>query len=391
MSKAGKSKFDVLKNYFEPQKKVKPNSIPQNQLRVQDRELEAFTRPNQLIEEEGEDAPVVVDAEEGFKIGFSLQQNTNKAGPSKAFGNNKNVFKPSGKWTSVDQGTKSQQQQEPSVINAKRPLPSDSESSASSDEDEGRKRHDTESEGDDSEEDENEKVKKEIKNALGDSTQNRDKNAVVQDDDEDLDVVRKTDVEAPRKVGGLKTVAELKKETEQDKDKQKMMNALAEQFKDASTVYRTKEGKRMNIFKDIDTKRKELAEKNEAAIKKFSGGLVQQKKKDEMKEQMKTASQDFAQTGVSKEYDTTLMDKKRFGDIMAPEIEKDQKKEAEVKKVRPMILCKFPGIPNRYEIPPGRMWDGVDRGSDYERRLAAKINERKDREDQARTWAMQEM
>jgi len=261
MSKAGKSKFDVLKNYFEPQKKVKPNSIPQNQLRVQDRELEAFTRPNQLIEEEGEDAPVVVDAEEGFKIGFSLQQNTNKAGPSKAFGNNKNVFKPSGKWTSVDQGTKSQQQQEPSVINAKRPLPSDSESSASSDEDEGRKRHDTESEGDDSEEDENEKVKKEIKNALGDSTQNRDKNAVVQDDDEDLDVVRKTDVEAPRKVGGLKTVAELKKETEQDKDKQKNDECSCRAIQGCINCLQNQRRKKNEYFQRYRNKKKRISRK----------------------------------------------------------------------------------------------------------------------------------
>ncbi len=36
---------------------------------------------------------------------------------------------------------------------------------------------------------------------------------------------------------------------------------------------------------------------------------------------MKTASEDFAKTGISKEFDVTLMDKKRFGDIMAPEIE----------------------------------------------------------------------
>ncbi len=54
--------------------------------------------------------------------------------------------------------------------------------------------------------DENEKTKKEIRIAMG------DKNAPGQDDDdEDLDVVRKTDT-APKKVGGLKTVAELKQE-----------------------------------------------------------------------------------------------------------------------------------------------------------------------------------
>ena len=45
-----------------------------------------------------------------------------------------------------------------------------------------------------------------------------------------------------------------------------MMNALAEQFKDASTVHRGKDGRRVNIFKDIETKRKELQEKNEANV-----------------------------------------------------------------------------------------------------------------------------
>jgi len=60
--------------------------------------------------------------------------------------------------------------------------------------------------------DENEKMKKEIRTAMGETHEKRDKNAVVQDDDEDLDVVRKNDIEVPRKVGGLKTVAELKQE-----------------------------------------------------------------------------------------------------------------------------------------------------------------------------------
>ena len=55
-------------------------------------------------------------------------------------------------------------------------------------------------------------MKKEIRTAMGETHEKRDKNAVVQDDDEDLDVVRKNDIEVPRKVGGLKTVAELKQE-----------------------------------------------------------------------------------------------------------------------------------------------------------------------------------
>lgn len=36
---------------------------------------------------------------------------------------------------------------------------------------------------------------------------------------------------------------------------------------------------------------------------------------------MQTAVVDFGKTGVSKEYDTELMEKKRFGDTLAPEAE----------------------------------------------------------------------
>ncbi len=48
-----------------------------------------------------------------------------------------------------------------------------------------------------------------------------------------------------------------------------MMNALAEQFKDASTVHRGKDGKRVNIFKDIETKKRELQAKNEANVENY--------------------------------------------------------------------------------------------------------------------------
>jgi len=45
-----------------------------------------------------------------------------------------------------------------------------------------------------------------------------------------------------------------------------MLNKLAEQFKNTETVYRNKEGKRVNIFKDIETKKRELQQKNEERV-----------------------------------------------------------------------------------------------------------------------------
>ena len=80
---------------------------------------------------------------------------------------------------------------------------------------------------------------------------------------------------------------------------------------------------------------------------------------------MQTAAVDFGKTGISKEYDTELMEKKRFGDTMAPVIEVfssiitliklyiQKPKEEKEKKQMPKIKCKFGGIPNRFGIEPG--------------------------------------
>lgn len=44
------------------------------------------------------------------------------------------------------------------------------------------------------------------------------------------------------------------------------MTKLAEQFKGAQTIYRDKEGKKIDILHDIETKKQELLRKNQERV-----------------------------------------------------------------------------------------------------------------------------
>jgi pre-mRNA-splicing factor CWC26 len=46
---------------------------------------------------------------------------------------------------------------------------------------------------------------------------------------------------------------------------------------------------------------------------------------------------------------------------------------------------------NRYNIRPGRHWDGVDRSNGYEKQMFKQRNEKAAREAEARAWAMSDM
>lgn len=94
-----------------------------------------------------------------------------------------------------------------------------------------------------------------------------------------------------------------------------------------------------------------------------------------MDEEIRQVSQQqYAIDSNNTEADGILRGAIRAEDPMAQFVEKKQSTGTEAEKS--IFLC-----PNRFNIVPGRRWDGVDRSNGFERRFLQKQNEKQAREE----------
>ena len=212
-----------------------------------------------------------------------------------------------------------------------------------------------------------------------------------QGDDED------SDAEPPRRVpgelkmkngakAGLLKVEDYEREEERIKLLNVQKNSGASMGGNAGTVYRTKTGHRMNAEEALKAKVKEdkesqLLRKRERA--EMSKGVVQRKMERERAERArKIAKTSFARYRDDKDLETTLKHRHRVEDPMAQYIADTTKKTAtdegtkDVEMGKDMPYPVYKGAsrpPNRFKIPPGHRWDGVQRGNGFEKKLLASI------------------
>lgn len=175
----------------------------------------------------------------------------------------------------------------------------------------------------------------------------------------------------------------------------------------AQTTYRNKKGQRISE-EELQEQRKAEKEKREAEKirPEWGAGLKQQLAAQEYhRELAEEASKPFARTRDDKDLDMMFKTKTRWGDPMAHLVKDKGPVLSDLDQLQGSTGFKIPtqvpshswlkrGIGpclNRYQIRPGRHWDGVDRSNGFENDLAKSMTERESVKHRAYKWSVEEM
>ncbi|KAJ1030826.1 hypothetical protein NDA18_002056 [Ustilago nuda] len=154
------------------------------------------------------------------------------------------------------------------------------------------------------------------------------------------------------------------------------------------TIYRDSSGR------IIDIKAQEAHDKalererqlKEAERKTWSQGLVQKQQKRQAEEQLASIrDKPISRKATDEEYNRHFKEQERADDPALAFMTKKREKGPQKPKY------KGPWPPNRFNIPPGYRWDGVDRGNGFERALIERKAVLENREREARAWGQADM
>ncbi|XP_055516710.1 LOW QUALITY PROTEIN: BUD13 homolog [Leucoraja erinacea] len=192
---------------------------------------------------------------------------------------------------------------------------------------------------------------------------------------------------------GLVSTDTLRKEKEDRRKRERAAEHLADDARNATTVFRDKLGKK----RDLDQERLEQKKKNEEnAIKlekyaQWGKGLAQQEQqRQNIEDAVREMQKPLARHIDDEDLDRHLREKERDGDPMAGLIKKKKEKEAKNKNEKPRYKGPAPP-PNRFNLYPGYRWDGVDRSNGFEKKRYARQAEKKAVQEIAYKWSVEDM
>lgn len=155
--------------------------------------------------------------------------------------------------------------------------------------------------------------------------------------------------------------------------------------KDAPTIHRDKIGKKIN---PAELKAQELTDKRakdarEEAKMEWGKGLVQAREKDLLASRLALEKDaDFSVYIDDSDRNAQLKTRDRWGDPMA--FMATTKKDFDVYRGPK-------GPPNRFDIAPGRKWDGVDRGNGFEHKFFQHQHASKVYKEEFHQWSTEDM
>ncbi|KAK3016783.1 hypothetical protein RJ639_006456 [Escallonia herrerae] len=173
----------------------------------------------------------------------------------------------------------------------------------------------------------------------------------------------------------------------------------------ADPIYRDKKtGERLTSdqIAAAEAQKKEAKEKPKEIKVEWGKGLAQKREAEERQQELELEkAKPFARTRDDPDLDKMLKERVRWGDPMAHLVKRrhlemdlpdlgDDEKMKESGFIIPQGIPNHSWLkrgleaaPNRYNIKPGRHWDGVDRSTGFEKELVKRMNEKQAREKEA--------
>ncbi|KAG0053519.1 Pre-mRNA-splicing factor cwc26 [Gryganskiella cystojenkinii] len=202
-------------------------------------------------------------------------------------------------------------------------------------------------------------------------------------------------MERNKPVVGLQMARDGKHALEQKKrEEEERIRALdpSKSGRDAETVYRDAQGRKIDRVQEkiekAEAAKREL-EKQEKMME-WGRGLVQREEEQERKKrEQEEKHKPLARYKDDEDMNEELMERERWNDPAAKFLTGARKSKKKSAPKFPQYQGSFP--PNRFNIPPGYRWDGVDRSNGFEKDYFARMNSKRHNAMEAHMWSTEDM
>ncbi|XP_070990509.1 BUD13 homolog isoform X2 [Oncorhynchus clarkii lewisi] len=218
--------------------------------------------------------------------------------------------------------------------------------------------------------------------------------------DSDLSPPRRPDQSQSRSMlsgaaAGLVSVEVLRREQEENRRRDKINQPLEDASRNAETVFRDKSGKRRDIETEREEQRRKAGEKAEKDLKyaQWGKGVAQgQMQLQNVEDALRESQKPLARSCDDQDLDRMLREQEREGDPMLAMMRRKKDRDNKLRGVKEKPRYKGPAPPpNRFNIPPGYRWDGVDRSNGFEQKRYTRMADKKAVQEMAYKWSVEDM